>query len=91
MVETTLERLPKRRDLRPQPALREVGQHDRVGRALHKRVEHRAAGDAEDVGRRAAVWGVAVIDDSEPEPLVVADEMRPRGRNAGWQCRFPRG
>ena len=49
LVEATLERLFERGQLRSQAPLRQLGEHLGVGRAVHERVEHRPAGDAEDV------------------------------------------
>ena len=43
-------------------ALRELGEHLGVGRALDQRVEHRPAGDAEDVGRDAVELDPGVLE-----------------------------
>jgi hypothetical protein len=53
LVEATLERLFERGQLLAQPAFGELGEQLGVGRAMHERVEHRAARDAEDVARDA--------------------------------------
>ena len=60
-LEATLERLAQRRELGSQPALREVGEHLGVGGALAERVEHRPAGDAEDVARDAVELDPGVL------------------------------
>ncbi len=53
-VEAADERLPERRDFLGQLALREFGEHLRIGGAGDERVEHRPPGGAEDVGREGA-------------------------------------
>ena len=62
MVEAALERLLQRRDLGAQPALGQLGEHLGVGRAVDQRVEHRAARDAEDVGRDAVELDPGVLE-----------------------------
>ena len=60
-IEAPLERFAQRRDLRPQPALGQLSEDLRVGRARDERVEHRAAGLAEDVGRDAVELDPGVL------------------------------
>ena len=60
-LEATLQGFAQRGDLGAQPALGEVGQHLGIGGAADERVEHRATGDAEDVGRDAVELDPGVL------------------------------
>src|SRR3954462_9981928 len=62
-LEATLERLAQRGDLLAQLPTRELGEHDRVARARHERVEHVAAGLAHDVAGHAAELDPGVLED----------------------------
>jgi hypothetical protein len=59
-VEAADQRLALRRDLLAQLALRQLGQHVRVGGAGDERVQHRPAGGAEDVAGDAVELGLSV-------------------------------
>ena len=54
-LKAALERLAQGGELGAQLALGQIGEHLRVGRAGHERVEHRAPGGAQDVGGDAVV------------------------------------
>ncbi len=70
--EAALQRLAQRGQLGTQLALREVGEHDGVGRAGDQRFEHRAARLAEDVGGDAVELDPGVLDDLvEPSGLAL--------------------
>jgi hypothetical protein len=62
VVEAALERLAQRRDLLAQLAASEVGEQLRVGRAGPQGIEHRAAGDTEDVGGDAVELDAGVFE-----------------------------
>lgn len=53
----------QRGQLGAQPAAREVGEHGRVGGAVHEGLEHRPAGRAEDVGGDAGEPEAGVLQD----------------------------
>ena len=60
-VKAALQRCPQRGQLLAQLAAREIGEHARVGRAGHERVEHRAAGLAHHVGGDAIEFDAGVL------------------------------
>jgi hypothetical protein len=85
-VEAALERLPERRQLLAQLALRELGEHGRVGRTSAERVEHRPPGGAENVGRDAVELDAGVLEDLvQPVGLALAlADLRLRMSRAPW-------
>jgi hypothetical protein len=61
-VKAAFERLAQRRDLLAHLRPRQVGQHVRIGRAAHERVEHVAPGLAHDVCRDAVKLDAGVLE-----------------------------
>ena len=62
-VEAALERFLERGDLLAQLPAGQLGEHGRVGRAGNERVQHVAAGLAEDVGCDAVELDAGVLED----------------------------
>ena len=69
--------------------LRELGEHLRVGRAGDERVEHRAAGDAEDVGGDAVELDPGVLERSCAAGWPPAGARRSAPCGSGSGCAAP--